>query len=224
MSVIVKICGIRSPEAAHVAAEAGADLIGLVFAPSKRRVEPAEAQRIVARLRETDYGRHVGIVGVFVDEPVEQINALAVHVGLDWAQLSGRESPDAYAGLAIPAIKTIRFDGHRSETEWLAIANGCDGEPLHVDAHMQGSFGGAGVVADWAAAGRLARERAVLLAGGLSPTNVAAAINVVSPWGVDVSSGVETGGIKDHRKIRAFVHAAKQAAVEQAMLTGLPDG
>jgi phosphoribosylanthranilate isomerase len=83
---------------------------------------------------------------------------------------------------------------------------------LLVDAHVPGSYGGAGVVADWDRAAGLARRRSVLLAGGLTPANVAEAIQRVRPWGVDVSSGVEINGVKDHQKIRAFVAAARAAA------------
>ncbi len=209
MPVAVKICGIRRPDDAVVAAEAGADLIGLVFAPSRRQIDVAAARDIVTALRASAQGQHVTVVGVFVNEAPFRIMEIAAEAGLDWVQLSGHEPLATATALDLPALKTLRFDGDASEGEWLAQPAACDGLPVHVDAHVAGSFGGAGVVADWQAAARLAEERPVLLAGGLTPANVAAAIAAVRPWGVDVSSGVETDGIKDPEKIRAFIQAAK---------------
>ena len=209
MPVAVKICGVRRPEDALTAAEAGADLIGLIFAPSRRQIDVPTAGRIVAALRNSSCGQHVTVVGVFVDEAPSRIMAIADAAGLDWVQLSGHEPLTTATALDLPALKTLRFDGDASEGEWLAQPAACDGLPVHVDAHVAGSFGGAGVVADWQAAARLAEERPVLLAGGLTPANVAAAIAAVRPWGVDVSSGVETDGIKDPEKIQAFIQAAK---------------
>jgi phosphoribosylanthranilate isomerase len=209
VTVAVKICGVRSPEAALTAAEAGADLIGLILAPSRRRVDPQTAARIVAELRRSPHGRDITVVGVFVDEAPERMSEIAMEVGLDWVQLSGHEAVEVATQIDVPAIKTLRFDGHESEAGWSEYGDTCDALPVHVDAHVPGSFGGAGVVADWEAAGRLATSRAVLLAGGLTPENVAGAIAAVRPWGVDVSSGVETDGVKDLDKIRRFVAAAK---------------
>ena len=209
MAVAVKICGIRTPEAALAAAEAGADLIGLVFAPSKRRVDAATAWNIVDALRSSVHGRDMTVVGVFVDDGPEHIMDVATAVGLDWVQLSGHEPVEVAAAIDRPSVKALRFDGNPSEAAWLQSDPGCDVVPVLIDAHVQGSFGGAGVIADWEAARRVAATRPVLLAGGLTPSNVAAAIAAVRPWGVDVSSGVETDGVKDLDKIRAFVCAAK---------------
>ncbi|HSH81085.1 MAG TPA: phosphoribosylanthranilate isomerase [Herpetosiphonaceae bacterium] len=209
MAITVKICGIRTVEAALVAAEAGADMIGLVFAPSRRQVDAATARQIVAALRGSPAGRDVMAVGVFVDEAPTAITRLAREVGLDWVQLSGHEPVETVAEIELPAAKALRFDGDASERGWLDQPVACDVLPVLVDAHVAGSFGGAGVVGDWQAAARLARQRPVLLAGGLTPNNVAAAVVDVQPWGVDVSSGVETNGVKDLDKIRAFIHAAR---------------
>ena len=212
MAVAVKICGVRTPEDALVAAEAGADLIGLNFAPSRRRIDGDTARRIVTTLRASDVGREIIVVGVFVDESPATITALATEAGLDWVQLSGHE-PMAHAlELGLPALKALRFDGDTSEQTWLAQPVACDALPVLIDAHVAGSFGGAGVVADWTRAARLAARRPVLLAGGLTAANVGTAIAVVQPWGVDVSSGVETDGIKDPDKIRTFVRVAKAAS------------
>ena len=211
MALAVKICGIRTPRDAVVAAEAGADMIGLVFAPSRRQVDVDTARQIVSGLRASAAGQDVAIVGVFVNEDAATIADVADDVGLDWAQLSGHEQREAAFGLSLPVVKVLRFDGDASEAEWLAASAGCAAMPVLLDAHVAGSFGGAGVLADWERAARLAAERPVLLAGGLNPDNVAAAITAVQPWGVDVSSGVETDGVKDHVKIRAFIRAAKAA-------------
>ena len=212
MSVAVKICGIRTPADALVAAEAGADMIGLILAPSRRQIDPAAARQIVSALRGSPGGQDVMVVGVFVDEAPERIAAIAGEAGLNWVQLSGHEAVDSVAALDLPLVKALRFDGHPSEEGWIEQPVACDVLPVLVDAHVAGSFGGAGVVGDWQAAARLARQRPVLLAGGLTPDNVAEAIAVVQPWGVDVSSGVETDGAKDAEKIQAFIRAAKAAA------------
>ena len=212
MTVAVKICGIRTPETALAAAEAGADLIGLMFAPSKRQIDLPTARRIVDAVRALPEGQLVTIVGVFVDETPERMADIAEQAGLDWVQLSGHEPVEAVAALDLPAVKAVRFDGHPSEQSWLAEPETCDVLPVLVDAHSPGSFGGTGVLGDWAAAGRLAASRPVLLAGGLNPDNVQQAIAAVRPWGVDVSSGVETDGVKDPAKIRLFIQAAKRAS------------
>jgi phosphoribosylanthranilate isomerase len=213
VAVAVKICGIRTPEAALAAAEAGADLIGLVFAPSKRQVDAPLARNIIDVLRRSARGQDTTVVGVFVDDRPEHIMEIATTVGLDWVQLSGHEPVEVAAAIDLPSVKALRFDGDPSEAGWLQRDLACDVGPLLIDAHVPGSFGGAGIVADWSAAHRVAATRPVLLAGGLTPMNVAAAIAAVRPWGVDVSSGVETDGVKNLDKIRAFVRAAKTAVL-----------
>lgn len=203
---IVKICGLRTAEHALAAATAGADLLGIIFAPSRRQVTPAAAREVVAAVR-----RHAPagprVVGVFVNEDPATMDAVAAEVGLDYVQLSGDETPEQAAALRTPWIKTIRLDGSALERAWLACETP---EPLHIDAHAPGSYGGSGQLADWGRAAALAALRPILLAGGLTPANVSEAITSVRPWGVDVSSGVETDGVKDIAKIAAFVAAAKQ--------------
>jgi phosphoribosylanthranilate isomerase len=207
----VKICGLRTAEHAAAAAEAGADLLGFIFAPARRQIDPTEAARICAAIRAATRGTHTPtFVGVFVDEAPERMRAVAEECGLGAIQLSGDEAPAVASQLAgIAIIKTIRFQDTANEQAWLQST-----PPyvrLHVDAHVPGVHGGAGVQADWVQSRRLARQHPILLAGGLTPTNVGAAIEQVRPWGVDVSSGVETDGVKDSAKIRAFVAAARAA-------------
>jgi phosphoribosylanthranilate isomerase len=210
-SARVKICGIMTVEHARVAVASGADLIGLILAPSRRRVEVDLARAIAVAARESAGARGVEIVGVFVNESPATINELAGAIGLDRAQLSGHESRDDVAAIMVPLVKAIRFDDHPSEAAWIAdsVTHAGRDVPLLIDAHVPGSYGGAGVVADWQRAAAIAQEREVWLAGGLTPENVGQAIAAVSPAAVDVSSGVETAGVKDARKITAFIDRAR---------------
>ena len=223
MSTLVKICGVSRPEHALVAAEAGADLIGLVFyPPSHRNVTPGQAAAIVRALRAA--GHATLAVGLFVNEDPARINAVAGEVGLDLVQLSGDEQPAGLARIARPLLRSVRIaagEGVVRVRERLTAATtmlgprdpGPLGQPLTplLDAHVPGLWGGTGTQADWDAAATLARLWPLLLAGGLTPENVGAAIRAVGPLGVDVSTGVETDKVKDPAKIRAFIAAARAA-------------
>jgi phosphoribosylanthranilate isomerase len=219
MAVDVKICGIMTPEHARAAVAAGADLIGLVFAASRRRIGVAAALEIAAAAREAAHerGTTVGVVGVFVNEQPDVINRIVREIGLDWAQLSGHEDVAIREAISAPVIKAIRFDDHPSEAGWLAqsAASGSV-DPLLIDANVAGSFGGAGVTGDWQQAAALARQRPTWLAGGLTPDNITAALEQVQPQVVDVSSGVETDGVKDLAKIQAFIQNAKRGRLTAA--------
>lgn len=213
--MVVKICGLRTVEHARAAATAGADLIGLVFAPSRRRISPAEGAAIAAALRAVNSSSPL-IVGLFVNEPPATISAVARDVGLDLVQLSGDEPVSYAAALEWPVLKAIRMDGSPNEAAWLELAGATTLDPqqrprLLIDAHVPGAYGGTGVAADWVRAAALAARLPIVLAGGLNPANVAAAIAEVRPWGVDVSSGVERDGAKDPRQIEAFIAAARAA-------------
>lgn len=209
--MLVKICGIRTLAPALVAAAAGADLIGFVFAPSRRQVSPAEAAAIAAAVRAAP-GPRPRLAGLFVNAAPPTIAAVAAEVGLDLVQLSGDEPAEHAGQIALPILKAIRMDGSAAEAAWLRLAEGgASGVTLLVDAHVPGSYGGTGVMADWGRAAALARRAPVVLAGGLSPANVGEAIAAVRPLGVDVSSGVETDGVKDPLKIEAFIGAARAA-------------
>jgi phosphoribosylanthranilate isomerase len=206
--MLVKICGLRSVEMALIAADAGADMIGLLFAPSRRRVSVEEGAAIAAAVRDLGATRP-RLVGLFVNETPARVAAVAAAVGLDLAQLSGDEPPELADQLALPLIKSVRMDGSTHEAGWLQRAGaGCT---LLVDAHLAGAYGGTGVVADWSRAAKLAARTPLILAGGLTPENVGAAIAAVRPLGVDVSSGIETDGAKDRHKIKAFLEAARAA-------------
>ncbi|HMO59543.1 MAG TPA: phosphoribosylanthranilate isomerase [Roseiflexaceae bacterium] len=208
---VVKICGLRTTAHALTAAEAGADLLGFIFAPARRRISVADAAQITAAVRASLYSTQIRFVGVFVNETPAEMRAIASHCGLDMLQLSGDEPAAIVDQLGgIPLLKAVRLNGTPDEAVWLAAAN--EQVRLLVDAHVAGSYGGAGIVGDWGAAAELARQQPILLAGGLHPANVAASITAVSPWGVDVSSGVETDGVKDSAKIQAFIAAVRAVA------------
>ncbi|GIW08465.1 MAG: N-(5'-phosphoribosyl)anthranilate isomerase [Dehalococcoidia bacterium] len=207
MSIVVKICGLRDPAALEAAIEAGADFVGFVFAPSKRRVTPEEA----AALRRQIGADRPRAVGIFVDESPATVRTVADTVGLDVVQLCGVESPEEDWGR--PVIRAVR---PRKRVPWRSLAEWTARDArLLVDSFQPGAFGGSGEVGDWAIAARIARRWPILLAGGLRPENVEHAILAVRPWGVDVSSGVERDGQKDPAKIRAFVERARAAAQSQ---------
>lgn len=209
---LVKICGLREPEHAVAAAEAGADLLGFIFAPARRQVTPEQARACIEAARAVAPG--VLAVGVFVDEAPEWIADVATAVGLDAAQLHGEEPPGFAAALPLPAIKAFKprpGDAEEAVAVGIAAHLGPRGGAIAalVDGYHPGSSGGMGVAADWDLSARLARRAPLLLAGGLAPENVATAIRQVRPLGVDVSSGVEFDGRKDAARIAAFVTAAK---------------
>jgi phosphoribosylanthranilate isomerase len=219
--MIVKICGLRQAEHALAALEAGADWLGLVFAPSRRRVTPAEAGAIAAAVRAHPRGRRVRLIGLFVNEAADTIDHVAAECDLDCVQLSGDEPPAIASRLKLPLLKSLRLIGDETEAAWLALADQQFQSatafrilPL-VDAYVAGSYGGSGQVADWTAAAQLARRQPLLLAGGLHAENVAAAVLQVQPCGVDVSSGVETDGVKDPARIADFVAAVRRAMLRQ---------
>jgi phosphoribosylanthranilate isomerase len=218
---LVKICGLRTVEQALAAIDAGADMLGLVFTPSRRQISPEEAALISQAVRARSGDRRVTIVGLFVNEAPERMRVIARQCGLDALQLSGDEANDIAEHLpGFTLLKAIRLGGAPSEVGWLAERHAPSTRML-IDAHVPGSYGGAGVLADWDRAAALARTHSIILAGGLTPENVGAAIRQVRPWGVDVSSGVETDGVKDTAKIQLFVAAARMAdqqlAREQAL-------
>ena len=207
-----KICGIRSAEMARHAAEAGADYIGLVFyPPSKRAVTPEEATSITRVLRaRAEAGLHAArTVGVFVNEPPDKINALVREYGLDLAQLSGDESPEVCRAIEAPVLKAVRPHTREDIEALEAYRPGV--RAFLLDTFVPGSWGGTGQVGDWLLAREMARRYPTMLAGGLTPENVGGAVEAVQPWGVDVSSGVETNGQKDAEKISTFIARAWQA-------------
>jgi phosphoribosylanthranilate isomerase len=202
----VKICGITNVEDALAAVEAGADAVGFVFHhASPRRVTADMVKRIVAQLPP-----FVLPVGVFVNEDVKIVRDWMDDCGLAVAQLHGDEATAYCDLLGRPVLKAIRLKDRGSLLALAEYKGRSRVRGFVLDAFSTVSYGGTGQVTDWALAAEAARSAPVILAGGLTPENVAEAIRRVKPYGVDVSSGVESDpGKKDHAKMRAFINAAK---------------
>lgn len=202
----VKVCGITNAEDALAAVEAGADALGFIFyEKSPRYVVPAVAANIIAELPPL-----VTPVGVFVNDGLATVRSIMDTCGLAMAQLHGDENVSYCRELARPAMKALRL---RDRGSLLALAEyqgrgGVRGFVL--DTFSELSYGGTGQITDWGLAAEVAKSTPILLAGGLTPDNVTEAIRTVRPYGVDVSSGVESApGKKDHVKMRAFVDAVR---------------
>ena len=220
----IKICGLQRLADAQVAAQAGVDYIGLVFVPGRRRcLDTAAAAALAASLR-AEFAPGPQIVGLFVDQPLAAVRQILRDVQLDAAQLCGQESPDYCRQLIqeeqIAAIKVLHLPAQAGDdAAGMELLAGLEtamrqyrdaGCHITLDRLVDGLPGGTGQRFDWNIAAQLSRKgHPFLLAGGLTPTNVAAALAQVRPWGVDVSSGVETAGVKDPDKIRDFVDRAR---------------
>ncbi len=218
----VKICGITNLEDALVAAEAGADYLGFIFyPPSPRAIEPEAARAIVAQIRQTMPNPPL-MVGVFVNETAPSIAQILDDYGLDLAQLSGEELPslagDAQSpiyGRAYKAIRPATAAEAEVEAEWYAVQSSSvmRHPSLLVDTYHPTLRGGTGVAVEWGIVVYLFEHTpGIMLAGGLRPDNVAAAVRQLRPFAVDVASGVEAfPGKKDHDKVRAFIANAQTA-------------
>ncbi len=211
----VMICGIREEAHALAVIEAGGDFVGLVFAPSQRRVTLAQAQDIVSTVKKCSDA--IAVVGVFVNMPAHEVNRIANSCNLDWVQLSGDEPWEYCCQITKPLIKAVRISHDQNPQEiYTNLATGAgvlsNQRYLYLlDSQVKGKYGGTGMTFDWSLARQAAAQFPVIIAGGLTPENVAQAIEAVTPWGVDVSSGVEVDGVKDIAKIRAFIEAVRRA-------------
>ncbi len=196
--MLVKICGIRSVKAAKAAVEAGADLIGLNFIPSSTRLIDL---KVAAQISQALKGQ-TGLVGVFQDAPLGEVNQRIDQLKLDFVQLHGRETPDYIAGVRTKVIKTCYLSdqslvdqhGHWAISYYL------------LDRPKQGE----GEMVDLEKAALLARSSPIIFAGGLTPENVAEVVRKVQPVGVDVASGIETKGVEDLAKIKKFIREANR--------------
>jgi phosphoribosylanthranilate isomerase len=199
----IKICGIKTINDAVAAMDAGADLIGFNFyRKSPRYVEVGMVRNIMSVVRQ--YGRAKS-VGVFVNASVGEILATMETLGLNLAQLHGDETVEMLNQLDGKGFKAFR--GIPESLDEFARS---EAPAFLVDASVKGLYGGSGITADWSGAAELAKKYSLLLAGGLTPENVAEAVGRVKPWGVDVASGVEAApGEKDPRKMKAFVKAVR---------------
>jgi phosphoribosylanthranilate isomerase len=207
--VEIKICGLTTRDDAAAALEAGADYVGFVFwARSPRAVAPGAVARIVAVL-----GAEAKAVGVFVNASPKEVVRIVGDCGLHAAQIHGDERAEAFAGIGCRVWRAVR----RIRGRWQPAPGRWRAERYVVDAAVEGRYGGSGVLADWPAAAQLAGRRPVMLAGGLTPDNVAPAVRMVRPLGVDVSSGVESApGRKDYREMKRFIRAARSALQGQS--------
>jgi len=212
MMTKIKICGIKIIPNAIAAIEAGADYLGFNFYPKSVRFIEVDACAKITSVLKREHPE-IQLVGVFVNSPVEEIKHILETCSLDLAQLHGDETLEMLNALNGKAFKAFREVPNK--------VNGFAREmapALLVDAAVKGAYGGTGVRADWSAAAELAKRYPLLLAGGLTPENVAEAVRQVKPWGVDVASGVEvppqlggkaSPGVKDAGRMKAFVQAVR---------------
>ena len=206
MRTRIKFCGLRRQEDVDAALAAGADALGFVMWPASPRAVTAAG---IARLGSQAPVPRVGVVVNVAPAEAREVVGIA---RLQALQLHGDEDPRAYASLGVPIIRAVQLRS-RADVD-AALALPADVTVL-VDAAAGTARGGTGTPANWSLASEVARRRPVILAGGLTPANVGDAIRSVRPWGVDVSSGVESApGVKDHAKLRAFADAVAASARE----------
>ncbi len=209
----IKICGVTTPDQARACAEAGADALGLNFYPqSPRFVTPQQAATIVRAL-----SPFVAPAGVFVGVPLRQVCAIAFQLGLRAVQNYDEQPPreDTFPFAHIPSFRVKDAAGLQRISAFVEAARALDRLPaaVLVDSLVEGQLGGTGHVAPWELLRGFDPGVPLILAGGLTPENVAEAISIVQPWGVDVASGVESApGQKDLSKVTRFLHNARAAA------------
>jgi phosphoribosylanthranilate isomerase len=204
VTVWVKICGLTSIDDALLAVDAGVDAIGLNLVQSSKRCIDLE---LAARIHEA-VGSQVEVVAVVADLSSGELASLRQDTGIEWLQLHGHEPPEALPQLLPHAYKAVAV----GTADDVTAARRYAGERILTDAKVSGALGGTGTTFDWNLVRELAGERGLILAGGLTPENVAQAIERVRPFGVDVASGVESGDPrrKDESKMRAFVRATRE--------------
>jgi len=209
----VKICGLATVDDALFASQAGANFIGIVFAPGRRQVSIQTASDIAQSIHSS--ANNTDVVGVFVNTPAEEVNHIAGICGLDRVQLSGDETWEYCLAIEHPIIKVMHIAERTMASQVIAELE--RGKRLManrdwmclLDTKMGDAYGGTGKAFNWQIASEIAQRFSVMIAGGLDPQNVKKVIRDVSPMGVDVSTGVETNKCKDQNKIKAFIEAVK---------------
>ena len=206
--VRVKICGIQTVEHALGVARLGADLIGIVFAPSPRKINLEVAGEVATALKSGEPG--TALVGGFVNQDAREVNAIADRVGLDYVQLSGDESGEYCRRIQHPLLKVIHITPASSANGTLDLMKQLrdirpDKMDFLLDSGSEKLYGGTGRSFNWRIATAVCDAFPVIIAGGLHPGNVRELMKLTHPWGVDVSSGVETRGVKDLTKVDAFI-------------------
>jgi phosphoribosylanthranilate isomerase len=198
----VKICGITNAEDALSAVEMGADALGFIFYKgSKRYIDPARASEIISALPPL-----ISLVGVFVNQGIDEIKKTAEMSGIDTLQLHGDESPEFCAMLPYKMIKALRV----KDTVDTDVVELYPVRAILFDRHSDELYGGTGRSFDWDALKNMKISKKIILSGGLTPENVSRAIEMVKPYGVDVSTGVEDSpGRKNHIKMRKFIEAVR---------------
>ena len=205
MTVWIKICGITNEEDGLAAGHFGADALGFIFAPSPRRISPEKAQEVIKALPPL-----VQTVGVFVNEDLATVSSLAKMCGLDVLQFHGNEPADYCDSFDHPVIKAVRLK-NRQNLESLTKYDGVV-HALLLDTYVPDKLGGTGVTFNWEWAAEARNYGRIILAGGLNPANVTAAISIAKPYGVDASSSLEhCPGIKDHAKMAQFIERVRQS-------------
>ena len=211
----VKICGLKTLENSWAACEAGADMLGFNFyEPSSRYIHADTCRKIISQIK-TAFPKII-CVGVFVNHTPNQIKTVITAAGLDLAQLSGNEPLDNLEQCGDSGFKALRpVTLQEAEAKIQSIPARTTPPAFLLDTHQKGAYGGTGKTGDWELAAEIAKKHHFLLAGGLNPENVSAAVRDVEPWGVDVASGVEKeGGRKDPEKIKIFIQNARAASFE----------
>ena len=183
---IIKICGIKTLKDALAAIEAGADYLGFNFYPKSVRFVEKETCAEITSVLKREYPQ-IKLVGVFVNSPVDEVKNILETCHLDLAQLHGDETPEMIEAFSGKAFKAIRLTSESAEISVYPFLKSALSPAILVDAAVKGVYGGSGVTADWSAAAELAKKYPLLLAGGLTPENVADAVRQVKPWGVDVA-------------------------------------
>ena len=217
MDTKIKICGVRTIESALVAHNLSVDFIGLVYVPDRKRCIDSTVASTISSMYQNCLNPKPKIVGIVADQPLREVNHLIKVYNLDIIQLSGNEDLDYCNSLNTSVIKTIYVKqgrdeelGHlESEIETFRT----DGHIVTLDRHTPKNRGGQGLSFDWEIAKALSdKGHQFILSGGRTPKNVTQAINRVQPWGVDISSGVETDDAQDHEKIKLFVKNVRNAS------------